>query len=103
MLAKPTHAHGQSKPTFLVYLVLPDIFLGSGTLKKGSKIWVAKSMVQKTQGNCYSKREEAAWPLLFLNNNDPVILHPAFCNQYYGPFFKVPDPKKISGRPDTLE
>ena len=29
MLVKPTHAHGQSKPTILVYLVLHDIFLGS--------------------------------------------------------------------------
>ena len=44
------------------------------------------------------RREETAWPLLFLNNNDPV-----FCNPYLGPFFKVPDPKKISGRPDKLE
>jgi hypothetical protein len=25
-----------------------------------------------------SKREEAAWPLLFLNNNDPV-----FCTQHF--------------------
>ena len=25
------------------------------------------------QGHCYSKREEAAWPLLLLNNNDPVF------------------------------
>ena len=32
-----------------------------------------------------------------------LFLHPAFCNPYFGPFFKVPDPKKISGRPDKLE
>ena len=40
----------------------------------------------KKQGHCYSKREEARLP-------------------YFGPdlFFKVPDPKKISGRPDKLE
>ena len=25
------------------------------------------------QGHCYSKKEEAAWPLLFLNNNDPFF------------------------------
>ena len=25
------------------------------------------------QGHCCSKREEAAWPLLFLNNNDPFF------------------------------
>jgi hypothetical protein len=24
-------------------------------------------------------------------------LHPTFCNPYFWPFFKVPDPKKISG------
>ena len=54
----------------------------------------------KKQGHCYSKREEARLPILFLNNNDPVFWHPAF----FGPdFFKVPDPKKISGQPDNLE
>ena len=37
-----------------------------------SKIWGAKSRVQKL-GHCYSKREEAAWPLLFFNNNNPVF------------------------------
>ena len=47
--------------------------------------------------------KKTAWPFLFLNNNDPVFLHPAFCNPYFGPFFKVPDPKNISGRPDKLE
>ena len=32
-------------------------------------------------------------------NNDPV-----FCTPYFGPdFFKVPDPRKISGRPDKLD
>ena len=61
---------------------------------------VQKKLGAKKTGCCYSKREEAIWPLLFLNNNDPVFLHPAF----FGPdFFPVPDPKKISGRPDKLE
>ena len=32
----------------------------------------------KKQGHCYSKRKEAAWPLLFLNNNDPIFLQPIF-------------------------
>ena len=54
-----------------------------------------KKQGAKKQGHCYSKREEAAWPLLFFNNNDPVFLPPAFCNSYFGPFLKVPDPKKI--------
>ena len=57
------------------------------TLKKiRSKIWGSKSRVQK-QGHCYSKKEEARLPLLFLNNNDPVFWHPAFCNLFFGPFF----------------
>ena len=34
------------------------------------------------------------WPLLFLNNNDPVYSQPTFCKPYFGPFFKVADPKK---------
>ena len=34
-----------------------------------------KKAGSKKQGHCYSKREEAAWLLLFLNNNDTV-----FCN-----------------------
>ena len=46
-----------------------------------------KKQGAKNQGHCYSKREEAAWPLLFLNNNDPAFLHPAFCNPYFGAFF----------------
>ena len=42
-----------------------------------------KKAGSKKQGHCYSKREEAAWPLLFLNNNDPV-----FCNLLFsGPYF----------------
>ena len=45
-------------------------------LKKGGK---------KKQGHCYSKREEAAWPLLFLINTDPV-----FCTLLFlGPYFDL--------------
>ena len=40
---------------------------------------------KKLDGFFYSL---AAWPLLFLNNNDPVFLHLAFCNPYLGLFFK---------------
>ena len=32
-----------------------------------------KKQGAKKQGHCYSKREEAAWPLLFLNNNEPDL------------------------------
>ena len=33
------------------------------------------------QGHCYSKREEAAWPFLFLNNNDLVFCTLLFATQ----------------------
>ena len=36
----------------------------------------------KKQGHRYSKREETAWPLLFLNNNGPV-----FCTLLLQPIF----------------
>ena len=32
----------------------------------------------KKQGHCYSKREKATLPLLFLNNNDPGFFAPCF-------------------------
>ena len=32
-----------------------------------------KKQGAKKQGHCYSKREESAWPLLFLNKNNPVF------------------------------
>jgi hypothetical protein len=57
----------------------PDIFLGSGTLKKLGTLLFAKSRVQKKQGHCYSKREETRLPLLFLNNNDLGFLKKAGC------------------------
>ena len=39
-----------------------------------------KKQGAKKQGRCYSKREEAAKPLLFLINNDPV-----FCTLLFAP------------------
>ena len=57
----------------------------------------------KKLGHCYSKREEAAWSLLFLNNNDPVFCTLLFAKSRVPDILKVPDPKKISGRPDKLE
>ena len=41
----------------------------------------------KKQGQCYSKREQAAWPCLFLNNNDPVFCTLLFSGPYFGPDF----------------
>ena len=61
----------------------PDIFLGSET----SKIWVAKSRVQKKQGHCYSKREQARLPFLILSNNDPGFFALWFSQPYFEPFF----------------
>ena len=62
--------------------------------KKRFKIWVAKSGRQKNRVIDI----QARLPLFFLSNNDP-----AFCNPHFGPFFKVQDPEKISGRPDKIE
>ena len=61
--------------------------------KTGPKYGPEKGGCKKL-GHYYSKREEARLPLLFLNNIDPVVLHPAFSGSYFGPdFFKVPDHK----------
>ena len=58
-----------------------------------------KNQGAKNQGQCYSKKEEAAWSLLFLNNNETIF----FFKNRVPDISKVPDPKKISGRPDKLE
>ena len=44
-----------------------------------------KKTGSKKQGLCYSKREEAASPLLFLNNKDPVFFTLLFLGPYFGP------------------
>ena len=59
----------------------PNIFLGSGTFKKLETLLFAKSRVQK------SKKEETRLPLLFLNNNDLVFLHPAIFKKQGTQFF----------------
>ena len=41
----------------------------------------------KKQGHCYSKREEAAWPFLFLINKDPVFCTLLFSGPYFAPDF----------------
>ena len=61
------------------------------------KIWNAKSRVQKTRSLLFKKRR-GSYPLLFLNNNDLVFCTLLFAPHILDPvFFKVPDPKKISG------
>ena len=57
------------------------------TLKKTGHPAFWKKQGAKNQGHCYSKREEAAWSLLFLNNNDPGFLHPAFWKKQGAWFF----------------
>ena len=52
-----------------------------------SKVWTWKKQVAKKQGHCYSKREEARLPFLFLNNNDPAFLHPAFFRSIFWTWF----------------
>ena len=54
----------------------PDIFLGSGTLKNQ-----VQNMDLKKAG------KEAAWPFLFLNNNDPVFCSLLFSGPCFGPDF----------------
>ena len=41
----------------------------------------------KKQGHCYSKREESAWLLLFLNNNDRLFFAPCFLHPIFWTFF----------------
>ena len=45
-----------------------------------------KKQDAKKQGHCYSKREEAAWPLLLLNNNDPVFCTMLFTTNIFDLF-----------------
>jgi hypothetical protein len=54
------------------------------TLKKsGPTYGPEKRREQKKQDHCYSKREKTRLPLFFLNNNDPVVLHPAFSRYFF--------------------
>ena len=54
------------------------MFLGSGTFFKKVQNIGCKKQGAKKPDHCYSEIEEAAWSLLFLNNNNPVFLHPGF-------------------------
>ena len=76
----------QSAPTILKYQVDLIFFRVRNFKKKVQKNRLQKAGCQKT-GSLLLKREEAAWPLLFLNNNDPVFRHPVFCNLFFWTFF----------------
>ena len=47
-----------------------------------------KKQSAKNQGHCNSKREEAAWSLLFLNKECPCFFQPAFFQKAGCPIFK---------------
>ena len=49
-----------------------------------------KKQGAKKQDHCY-----LAWPLLFLKNNDPGFLHPAFRNPYFEPLFQGHKPTHV--------
>ena len=53
-----------------------------------------KKQGAKKQGHCYSKREEAAWPLLFLNKNDPVF-SPCFLQPIFWTFLQGHKPSHV--------
>ena len=63
------------------FIRLTWYFFRVWNLKKKVPKYGFQKAGSKKQGHCYSKEEEeAAWPLLFLDDNDP-----AFCNPYFGP------------------
>ena len=76
----------------VISIVVLPLFQGSKavyTIKK-------KDGLRNKQDHCYSKREEAASSLLFLNNNDSRVIV-VFCTVLFAPcifelFFIVPDP-----------
>ena len=68
-----TQLPSQSAPTILIYQVDLIFFQGLELKRIRSKIWTCKKQGAKKQGHCYSKREKADWPLLFLDNNDPIF------------------------------
>ena len=72
----------QSAPTILKYVSgRPDNFLGSGTLKKRSKKVGCKKQVA-IKIVIVTKKKDAAWPFLFMNNNEPV-----FCTLFFSTYF----------------
>ena len=82
-----------NRPVNLGYQV-DLIFFGSGFLKKGAKSRVQRQGCIK-QGHCYSKREEARLPLLFLNSNDPVFCTLHFATHILDSFLKFQTLKNI--------
>ena len=65
----------------------PDIFLGSGTFKKSGTLLFEKSRVQKNRVIVILKEKRPGCLFSFWITNDPVFLHTAFCNPYFGRIF----------------
>ena len=80
------HSPSQSAPSILVYQI-GLIFFRVWNFKKRVQNMGCKKQDAK-KGHCYSKREEAAWLLLFLNNNDPVFCTLLFATHILDPFLK---------------
>ena len=83
------HSSSQSVSTILVLKTRVGLW---PWIKIGHPAFWKKKQGAKNQGNFYSKKEEAALSLLFLNNNDPFFLHPAFCKKQGPQFFKSSRP-----------
>ena len=69
--------------------------------KKLGTVLFEKSRVQKTKVVVIQKEKRQSG--LFSFCNDPVICTLLFAKSIVTNFLKVPDPKKLSGRPDNLE
>ena len=54
-----------------------------------------KKVGSKKQGHCYPKKKRPGCLFSFWDNIDPVFWHPAFCNLFFGPFFKFQNLKNI--------
>ena len=78
--SKKSHSPSQSAPTILKNWA--PCFLKIGH----PRFW--KKQSAKNRVHCNSKREEAAWSLLFLNKEWPCFFQPAFCKKQGAPFFK---------------
>ena len=88
-----TPSPSQSAPTILKCQVDLIFFRLWNFKKKVQKNRLQKAGCKK-QGHCYSKREETAWPFLFLNNIDPV-----FCTLLFAPHILDPVFFRVSYRP----
>ena len=81
-----TRPVAQSICNHYIYILVLKTWVGLWPWKKGLKYGLQKAGCKK-QGHCYSNREGAAWPFLFLNNNDPVFCTLLFETHILDPIF----------------